>query len=83
MEPDRRLLRIMQHEGVIQLLQSSRASPVVLVRKRDGSLRFCVDYRSLNTVTKADLFPLPRIHDLFGQVGKGKYFTTLDLAARY
>ena len=50
---------------------------MLLVRKRDGSLRFCVDYRQLNSVTKPDLFPLPRIDDLLDQLGKSKYFSTL------
>lgn len=47
------------------------ASPVVLV-KRDGTHTFCVDYRGLNSVTKADSFPLPRIDDLLDQLGKSK-----------
>ena len=47
----------MQDGGVIQPSNSSWVSPVVLVRKRDGSLRFCVDYRTLNSVTKPDVFP--------------------------
>jgi len=77
MEPGRRLLRKMQHEGVIQPSQS--------LRKRNGSLHFCVDYFSLNTVhvTKADLFPLPRIDDLLDKLGKVKFSMTLDLAAGY
>ena len=53
------------------------------MRKKDGSLCFCIDYRSLNSVTKTDPFPLPRIDDLLDQLGNAKYFSTLDLAAGY
>ena len=56
---------------------------MVLVRKRDGTLRFCVDYRSLNSVTKPDLHPLQRITDLLDQLGKSKYFSTLNLKSGY
>ena len=76
-------LKEMQGQGVITPSSSPWASPVVLVRKKDGSLRFCIDYRTLNAVTKADTFPLPRIDDLLDQLDKCKYFSTLDLASGY
>ena len=57
-------LQQMQDQNVIYPSDSPWASPVVLMRKKDGSLRFCIDYRSLNSVTKTDPFPLPRIDDL-------------------
>ena len=76
-------LRRMQDQRVIQTLCSPWASPVVLVCKKDSSLHFCIDYRGLNAVTKADLFPLPRIDDLLNQLGRAKFFSTLDLAAGY
>ena len=65
-----RQLKNMQQTGVIKPSNSPWASPIVLVRKKDGSLRFCVDYRHLNSVTKADTFPLPRIDDLLDRLGK-------------
>ena len=73
----------MQDAGVIQPSNSPWASPVVLVRKKNGTHRFCVDYHELNGVTKADTFPLPRVDDLLDQLGEARYFSTLDLAAGY
>ena len=73
----------MQKNNVIKPSESSWASPVVLVRKRVGTLRFCVDYRALNSVTKPDVFPLPRINDLLDQLGKSRHFTMLDLKSGY
>ena len=78
-----RQLKDMQQSGVIQPSSSPWASPVVMVKKKDGSHRFCVDYRPLNAVTKPDLFPLPRIDDLLDQLGQSHYFSTLDLASGY
>ena len=78
-----RQLQTMQEAGIIQPSISPWASPVVLVRKKDGTYRFCVDYRELNAVTKPDTFPLPRIDDLLDQLGNTKYFSTLDLASGF
>ena len=70
----------MMRPGVVQPSTSVWANPIVLVPKRDGSLRFCVDYRKLNAITKKDVYPLPRIDDILGQA---RYFTTLDLASGF
>ena len=76
-------IKNMQESGVIQPSNSPWASPVVLVRKKDGTYRFCVDYREVNAVTKKDKFPLPRVDDLLDQLGEAQYFSTLDLASGY
>jgi len=73
----------MLRQGVIQPSQSPRASQIVLVQKKDGGVRFCVDYRKLNCVTKQDEFPLPRIDDTLDLLAGTAYFSTLDLASGY
>ena len=78
-----RQLKEMQRDRVIEPSNFPWASHVVLVRKRNGSHRFCVDYRGLNTLTKADTFPLPRVDELLDQLGKSKYFSTIDLATGF
>ena len=77
------MVQEMLTQGVIQPSQSPWASPIVLVKKKDGGIRFCVDYRQLNQVTKLDVFPLPRIDDTLDLLSGAKYFTTLDLASGY
>ena len=78
-----RQLSEMQNNGVIEPSKSPWASPVVLLRNRNGTHRFCVDYRALNSVTKQDSFPLPRIDELLDQLGDSKYFSTIDLASGF
>ena len=70
------------HSGVVQPSSSPWSSPVILVKKKDGSVHFCLDYRKLNQITKLDEFPLPRIDDTLDLSG-AKYFTMLDLASGY
>ncbi|UYV72359.1 hypothetical protein LAZ67_9002777 [Cordylochernes scorpioides] len=69
--------------GVVQPSESPWASPVVLVRKRDGSVRFCVDYRGLNKVTKKDVYPLPRVDDALDCLKGAKIYSTMDLKSGY
>ncbi|KAL0185385.1 hypothetical protein M9458_021082, partial [Cirrhinus mrigala] len=62
---------------------SPYASPIVLVKKKDGSLRMCVDYRQLNSKTRKDAFPLPRIEETLDALTGARWFSTLDLASGY
>ena len=73
---------MLQH-GVVQPSTSPWASPIVLVKKKDGTIRFCVDYRQLNDVTRKDAYPLPRIDETLDALSGAKVFTTLDLASGY
>ena len=77
------MVQEMLDQHIIEPSKSPWASPVVLVRKKDGSLRFCIDYRRLYSVTKQDVFPLPRIDDTLDLLAENRYFTTLDLASGY
>ena len=78
-----KLVEEMLEQGVIVPSSSPWASPIVLVMKKDGSTRFCVDYRKLNATTKLDVFPLPRIDESLDLLSGTQYFTSLDLASGY
>eukprot|EP00731_Ephydatia_muelleri_P023718 Em0015g1301a len=79
----RKMLDEMLEKDVIQPSHSPWSSPIILVRKKDGSMRFCVDYRKVNSVTKKDAYPLPRVDDTLDTLGGTKFFSTLDLASGY
>uniref|UniRef100_A0A8C2JKG0 ribonuclease H n=1 Tax=Cyprinus carpio TaxID=7962 RepID=A0A8C2JKG0_CYPCA len=79
----RTLLRGMLDKGIIRESSSPWAAPIVLVRKKTGSWRFCVDYRRLNQVTKRDAFPLPRVEDSLTSLTQATWYSTLDLASGY
>lgn len=78
-----RQVKEMLRDDVIQPSRSPWAAPVVLVKKKDGTLRFCVDYRRLNKVTKKDVYPLPRIDDALDRLCSAKYFSSMDLKSGY
>ena len=79
----RDLLQGMLSKGVIKPSTSPWASPIVLVKKKDGSTRFCVDYRKVNNVTRKDAYPLPRVDDILDTLAGSQWFSTLDLISGY
>ena len=66
-------------KGLIQPSVSPWGAPVLFVKKKDGSLRLCIDYRELNQVTVKNKYPLPRIDDLFDQLSGAVIFSKIDL----
>ena len=73
----------MQEKGIIRESSSLWASPIVLVSKKNGKRRMCVDYRKVNKVTEKDVYPLPIIDDILESFEGAQWFSSLDLASGY
>lgn len=84
-EIQREHTKLMLENGIITPSNSPWASPVIMVPKKGGELRFCIDYRRVNAVTKKDAYPLPRVEDVLNALGteKAKIFSKLDLASSF
>ena len=73
----------MRSIGAVVPSSSPWAAPVVLVRKKDGTWRFCVDYRKLNAITTRDVYPLPRIEEALSRLEGSHYFSIMDMQSGY
>ena len=73
----------MEEMGVVQPSKSDWASPVVMVPKKDGTQRFCVDFRKVNSISKFDAYPMARIDDIIDRLGRARYLSTIDLTRGY
>ena len=71
------------HRGIVRVSCSPYSSPIVVVQKKCGDIRLCVDYRQLNAKTRKDAYPLPRIEESLDALTGAKWFSTLDLASGY
>ena len=76
-------LQEMLDGGAIRPLQSTWCNAVVLVRKKDGGLRFCIDFRRLNARTKKDSYPLPQMQETMESLVRARFFSTMDLKSRF
>ena len=73
----------MLKEGIISPSESPWSAPVIIVKKKNGKFRLCVDYRQLNSITKRDQYPLLRVDELLDAFKNTKYFSTIDLASGF
>lgn len=76
-------VKMMLEMGIVEPFQSEWSSPILLVPKEDGGVRFCTDFRKLNSISCFDLYPMPHIVELIERLGKAHYITTLDLCKGY
>ncbi|KAE8892752.1 hypothetical protein PF005_g6975 [Phytophthora fragariae] len=72
-----------QELNLIRPSSSPWVSPVLMIRKPDGGIRFCIDYQRLKAVTIKDCYPIPLIGDILDVLGKAKLFSTMDIASGY
>ena len=82
-EQVKKMLDDMLRQKIIEPASGPWSSPITLVPKKDGTPRFCVDYRRVNSLTRKDAHPLPRIDDTLDALTGAKWFSTIDLASGY
>ena len=73
----------MLENNIIRHSSSAFSAPIVIVPKKNGDIRMCIDYRKLNQATKRPIFHIPSAHKIFNKLGGNSYFTTLDLSKGY
>ena len=79
MDELKKQLSELMDKGYIQESKSSYGAPVIFVKKKDGTMRMCIDYRALNKITIKNKYPLPRIDELLDRLLGAKYFSKIDL----
>ena len=82
-DEERKVIETMEKQGIIRKSYSCWSSPLCLVRKKDGKVRPCIDYRAVNKVTQMDNFPIPRTRDCLDAVAGAKLFSTFDVTSSY